>query len=751
MFRLIYLSAFFAGACGLSLFLPDKLPLVLGAVFALIWLSLRLLRPQGRRLLWLSFGLTLGFAWFFLYSSFVYLPSQTLAGRTIRLDAVVTQWPSETAFGLSVPVRGGEDGGPAVSLQLQLNGIAHDLRPGDRISTIAHCHSIEDRVDLFSLNRRAKGIYLTAKTYGALQISRPERPPLRYAPALLSQWIRDRIHTIYTEKSAPLLSALLTGWQKDLTPETRSDLSRSGLAHVVSVSGMHISFLAAVFAFLIRSRSKKAVFLQLALIFFFAAMTGSSPGALRAAILCASTLLAPLFGRQAHSLTALFGALFFLLLINPFAVASISLQLSFAATLGIFLLGQPIERAFRARLSKQAYRFLRAPCSLLAISLGATIFTLPLSALYFDQASLLAPLANLLCGPLIALTFLGGILSVCLAALIPPLGALIACLTALPAQLFLFGAHWFSKLPFAALTVEVMYFKIFFVFLYAMLLCTLFWWWRGERRLLLPLCSCICAFCATVLLHSLSFNRSPLALSALDVGQGQSLLVSSGSYRALIDCGGTRQAGAVAANALAAQGRHTLDLLVLTHEHADHTNGLSELLSRVRVARIALPDLSEKSEEFQAIEALAARYDIAVFYIKQQTQIAFGQATLQIYPPLSRTGDNEMGLSVLLSYRDQHALVTGDMGAETELRLLARYTLPPLSLLVVGHHGSRYSTTEALLDATVPARAFISVGENNYGHPAPDTLARLAESDTTLYRTDAQGKLTFFAAETEDS
>lgn len=752
MYRLIWLSVCFACACGLSLFLPQQVPLLLGAVAALLCLVVRLRCPQRRRVLWLCFGLTLGFLWFFAYSSMFYLPAQQLAGRTVRLDeAVVTQWPSQTQYGLSVPVRGGEAGQEAFALQLQLSGFDYDLRPGDRISTIAHCHSIDDQVDRFSLNRRAKGYYLTAKAYGTVQISRPERPPLRYAPALLSQWLRDQIQSLYPADCAPLFTALLTGWQTDLRPETRSDLSRSGLAHVVSVSGMHISFLAGAFAVLIRSRNKKSILLQLGLIFFFAAMTGSSAGALRAAILCASTLLAPLFGRRSHNLTALFGALFFLLLQNPFAIASISLQLSFAATLGIYLIGQALNAAMQARLPHRFSRIVKPPCSLLSISLGASVFTLPLSALYFSQTSLIAPLANLLCEPLICLTFLGGILSVCFVALVPPVAALIAFLSALPAKLFLSAAHGFATIPFAAMAVEVVYFKLFFVFLYAVLLLSIYFWWRGQRRLLLPLCSCVCAFCTAALLHAQSLNSSPLTLTALDVGQGQSLLLSSGSYRALIDCGGTRQAGAVAANTLAAQGRNTLDLLILTHEHADHSNGLAELLSRVRVARIALPELAETSEEYKAIETLAAQYGIDLWYIGAQTEIPFGKAKLQLYPPLSRTGQNEMGLSILCSFRDQHALITGDMDAETEQRLVARYPLPPLSLLVVGHHGSRFSTSAALLDATEPARAFLSVGKNTYGHPAPDTLSRLEDNDTALYRTDMQGNLTFFAAETEDS
>jgi len=750
MRKLLSLSVAFAAACLLSRFLPQTLPLWLGVSALLLFLGLLRWKRSQVRLLWICFGLCFGFLWFFLYHTVLYLPSQQLVNQTIRFEAVVTQFPVETDYGISVSVRGGEPNGRSFPMRLYLDAEWNTLRPGDRIATIAYCTSPEPAPGEGGPSLRSKGLYLLAQAYGTLTLDRPKHIPLRYAPTYLAHWIRGQVLTLYDEDTAPLLLALLTGQQTEISPQDRSDFSRSGLSHVVAVSGMHISFLAGFLGLLFSRTNKKTIFLQIGLIVFFAVMTGSSPGALRAAFLCSTVLLASLFGRRADALTSLSVSLLLLLLFNPFSVSNIGLQFSFAATLGIFLLGQPLHRSLRNKLPKRGGRLLAVPLSVFTLSLGAMVFTTPLTALYFGQVSLIAPLSNLLTNVLVFASFLGGLLSVLAAGLYAPLGAMLAALTELPARLFLFLAHGFASLPFAAVTVHSIYYLCFFTFLYAVLLLWLYAWYRKEARVFVPLSSLCLTFCLSLLLTNLSLTAKPLTLSAIDVGQGQSMLLTSGAYRALVDCGGSNNAGVAAANYLQDFGMVRLDLLVLTHYHADHTNGLSDLLSRVSVSYIALPDSETDSPERKAVEALAQQYQCQLLYIQTETQIPFGKAELRLFPPLSQAGDNEVGLSLLASYETWDALLTGDMSEGTERLLLGSYALPKLELLVLGHHGSRYATSEELLAATKPERALVSVGKNTYGHPAPDTLSRLQEAGTILYRTDTMGTVTVFAPELED-
>ena len=114
---------------------------------------------------------------------------------------------------------------------------------------------------------------------------------------------------------------------------------------------------------------------------------------------------------------------------------------------------------------------------------------------------------------------------------------------------------------------------------------------------------------------------------------------------------------------------------------------------------------------------------------------------MTLFPPVGTTGSNERGLSILAAAGETDLLLTGDMDSSTEKRLLDAYLLPDLEALVAGHHGSRYSTSDALLSALQPENVCISVGTNSYGHPAPETLARLAEHGCAVYRTDRDGTI----------
>lgn len=163
-------------------------------------------------------------------------------------------------------------------------------------------------------------------------------------------------------------------------------------------------------------------------------------------------------------------------------------------------------------------------------------------------------------------------------------------------------------------------------------------------------------------------------------------------------------------------------------------------MSRIHVRTIAIPDNPDPGRDM--IEDLALQYQSEVWYIKEETHISFGEGELILYPPLLSVGDKEAGLSVLPTFHQWEALITGDMSGEREDDLLRTYPLPDLELFILGHHGSRYSSSTALLETLSPDISVASVGQNNYGHPAEETLQRLSDCGSTLYRTDQMGHIT---------
>lgn len=743
MRKLATFSISFAIACILGFLCPlgwtKNAALILLPIFLL---SLKFL-PRKAAFLSGLLGLFLGLIWFYGYSHFYYLPSTELDNKTIILTATVTSTPSETAYGQSVLVKGGEDLDDNFTILLYFD---FDYTPniGDTISTIAHCQSTSPEEGYSNGSLRSKQISIVATAYGDMSINPTDTLPLSAYPATFANLLQENISLLYSETVAPLMSSLLLGFTDDLSIELTTALRRTGLSHVVAISGMHISFLAAMLLFILPFPGRKSALLQIGLIFFFAAMTGNGAGALRAAILCTAALTAPLFRRESDPITSLFTALFLLLLYNPYAITSVSLQYSFGATLGIYLIGQPLLAHWRLAIDPKWRPLLLPIASIVAISFSAIVFTLPISAYYYSQISIISIFMNLLCSWAVLACFSGGIISLALFFVFPKLAAILALIIEIPAQFFLEMQKYFARFPFASLDVSSLYYLLFFLFFYALLFLTIYWWHRGTPRILLPSSLILLCLSFALVLNHIS-QKVTLSYTVLSVGQGQSIAISSEDYHGLIDCGGDDYAGSTAASYFLNQGITNLDIVVLTHFHDDHCGGLSLLMSLMSINTLAVPKLESENEAFDDILLLCDTYGTQIMYIEEAIALDFGEAILSIYPPVSQTDDdNEAGLSILTSLGDWDALTTGDMGSDTETLLLKSFDLPDLELLVLGHHGSAYSTSDLFLDELTPDTAAVSVGATNtYGHPADSTLLKLIERNIPLYRTDTMGNITF--------
>lgn len=236
------------------------------------------------------------------------------------------------------------------------------------------------------------------------------------------------------------------------------------------------------------------------------------------------------------------------------------------------------------------------------------------------------------------------------------------------------------------------------------------------------------------------------SVTALDVGQGQSVVLTSDTSTAVVDCGSTSvtDPGRIAGDYLLANGRRHIDLMILSHYHSDHTNGLDQLAREVDIGTILLPVPPEDDTYIHdRIVSLAERLDIDISYITQDTTISLGDAELTLYAPLGGETENENCVIVLCSQDGFDVLMTADAPASTEYRLLDHADLPDIEILVAGHHGSAGSTSQDLLETVTPEAAIISVGENEYGHPAGSLLRRLSENGVAVYRTDESGNITF--------
>lgn len=688
MRKLAWFAAAFSAAAALAVHgLPEGVLVPLGVACALAALAgLALRGDRRRRVLLAGFGLAAGLLWTAAYGALFQAPARALAGYEGPVEVTVADWPQATAYGSSVLVRLHPVEGWPVRTLLYLDAPAPDLRPGDGLTVQARLRAADTITGESTDYYYAKGVRLIAYGEGEGETARPGRPPLWTWPAYVSKALKDRVAAAFPEEAAPLVTALLTGDRSGLSDGDYAALRRSGLAHVIAVSGLHVSFLAGLAAALLGARRRRTAVCTIALLVCFAAVVGNTPSVLRAVFMQSMLLLAPLLGREEDKPTSLCAVLMLLLLQNPYAAASVSLQLSFAAVAGIYLFSGPLTERWTARLPARPKGFwaktgclaARFVLSSLAVSLGAIAFTTPLTAWHFQSVSLVGPLANLLCLWAVSLAFLGGLAAAVLGLFLPGPAALLALPAALPTLYVQRMADALAALPFAALSTQSVYLKLWLALVYVLLL--LYLLGRGEKkRPLVPL------------------------------------------------------------------GLNRIDLVVLTHYHEDHAGGIPELLERLEVGLLVLPDVEEEDPLRREITALAEEKGIETLFLAEDADVTFGESALRIYAPLGSGGANEEGLSVLCTAGDFDGLITGDMNDTVEKRLIKYGSLPDLELLVAGHHGSKYATSEELLLATTPELAVISVGYNTYGHPAPETLERLAAAGCAIYRTDWSGTVTITA------
>ena len=545
----------------------------------------------------------------------------------------------------------------------------------------------------------------------------------------LRDQIAARSATLFGSR-APLVDALIIARTAELDPEIRERYSRSGLAHILSISGLHVGFIAAWLGLLLRAigLGPRARFgAATTLIAAYCWLLGLPAPATRAAVMLALDGLARLRQRVVAPRGIIAVAVLVVLAIDPWAVTSVGAWLSVSAVAAVI---------WAARATERSPRVIR----LLAPAVAATLVTAPICALTFGTVAPVGVLANLVAIPLGAIAVPGVIVALlsswgllaagsgfCLALLDLVAGAA----AAVPGGHAVMEAGWRA----AALWLGV--------------LAVAWWLWRTPRRpwLMAARVAFIGACISCTALFS-AFSRLSdcrcLTVHFLDVGQGDAaLLRTPGGHWVLVD-GGPRNAKLLPLVRRA--GAIRLAAVVASHAHADHVGGLPAVLSALPVDFVLEPGepLGEAPYlEFLATsEASGAQWRAA----RAGDRLDLDGVRFTVLSPDSAwaamtTDPNEESVVLLVEYGRVRLLFTGDAGLPVEHRLAGR--IGDLDVLKVGHHGSRSATSDAWLDETRPEIAVLSVGaRNTYGHPAPEVVARLAAHHVQAHRTDREGTIT---------
>ncbi len=563
------------------------------------------------------------------------------------------------------------------------------------------------------------------------------------------------------DEEASLLRGMVLGQDERLGEDVRTEFQRSGLAHLLAVSGQNVVLLAMLalgIGMAAGLRLRARLVLALALVLVYVPLAGGGPSIQRAGVMGAAGLVAALAGRPASRWYALGLAAVVTLALNPRASGEVGWQLSFAAVVGLLAL---VPRW------REALRRVRVPGPLAdaaAVTAAATIATAPLMAFHFEQVSLASLPANLAAAPAVAPIMWLGMLGIAAAQLSP---ALCVPLNALNGPLLAYVewvAHVAAEPPAAAIPVRIGGLPVLAA-TYAAGAAGLWaaakgWAWLsggvwpedggggrkrgalgGRRRRSaggrVVAVAVVFAVAGLALAPALRGADPPppgeLVVSFLDVGQGDATLLQHGGASILVDTG--PPGGPILAR-LKESGVRRLDALLLTHAEIDH-EGMALEVVRTFKPRLILdggagwPTPTQRGLPRSAVPAHAGQ------------QLALGGIRLKVFwpprPPPGWRADGNPNLRAVVALASVGSFDVL-LPADAESEVTNPLELPDVDVLKVAHHGSDDPGLPALLARTKPEVAAIEVGrENTYGHPTPDTLAALRAVVPTVLRTDDDG------------
>jgi len=546
-----------------------------------------------------------------------------------------------------------------------------------------------------------------------------ERRPL---PPNLRQRAARRLANGLPPEVAGLAEAMVLG-ERSRLGGLATAFRRAGLAHLLALSGLHVGVLLGFMLLTLYPLGRLRYPLALAALAGYLALAGPSPSLVRAGLMAAAGLTLLFLGRgRLSAAPALALAVSLQLVIAPFTLASLSFRLSYLAVLGLVVLLPPLAKALAGRPAA-----VRIPGLAMAVTAAAQAPLVPVLLDHFHVLPLLAPLANLLAYPLVAIFLPLAFLK------LAGIGWLAAPITLLGHALIALARAFAQGPALSWGSLGAAGYGLYFSALTAVALALWGYLDRVRAALLVAL---------AILIALLPRIFPVLEVWQLDVGEGHATLIRApGGIEVLVDAG-PAWAGPSVVAALLALGVDDLDLLVLTHPDHDHTGGTQAVIDTLPVGAILVSRLHPEND---APLRHARLLGVKVLRVGYGDRLRLGPLAIGVWNPPPRVPpneDNAKSLVLRFGWRGRHVLVLGDLPRRLEDRL------PDLSseVLVASHHGASNGTGRAVLVKSRPVAVLIGVGNNPFGHPAPSTLERIAGSGALFYRTDRLGAVRVWLA-----
>ena len=567
------------------------------------------------------------------------------------------------------------------------------------------------------------------------------------------RFFSSKIDLLLPSEESSIIKTMLLGQKKEIDEDLKNLYMRNGIAHILSISGLHISLIGlGVFKLLNRIgiRHKISAGVSSIIIVLYGIMAGFSVSSVRAIMMFILSMVAILVGRTYDLLTSVSLSLLILLLTNSLYAYNSGFLFTFGIIYGIAIILPTLTSP------SSSENKLNSVVTTLLSSVSMGIISLPIYYYCYYQVPIYSILLNFIVLPIMSILMAIAFVMLTLSCVWFPLGKLLSFLIIGILKIFKTLSLFFDTLPAHYYTPgRPMLWQIICFIIVSLIL------YVYRKKLPLKL-RYVVTFLVIILL-TLRF-RPENELCMLDVGQGECIFLRKSDSRVaipgltpeftlLIDGGSTdiSQVGKYRIIPfLKFKGASTIDAVFISHTDQDHVNGILEMLDSagqegISIKRLILPRISEtfKNDSYLSLEAKAVEYDIPISYFSKGDILSYKGLSFKCLWPLdnnSYINSNDDCMVLEAKCSGHSILFTGDISSDIESQITID---SPVDILKVPHHGSRNSSSLEFLSRITPSLCLISCGiDNQYGHPHSETISRLNSINAVILRTDLHGQLT---------
>ena len=632
------------------------------------------------------------------------------------------------------------------------------LKYGDKIELVGNFKLAQERRNPGGFDYR---FYLkTKKIYGIVTTKNTKRLKENNVNIIsmiankTANVIKNQSKKLLENKKACLLIGLLIGDTDEIDEETKEDFRNSNLTHMLAVSGLHVSYVLLAVNYIItkvKIHKKLSKIIVMLLILFFILVTGATPSVLRAGTMTIYLILGGIFYRRISVFSSLNLSLLVIIIMNPYCLFDVGLQLSYAGTIGIVYL-YPI---IKEKIYNKANSIL--------ITISANIVIIPIMLYNFNTISLTFFISNLLAGPIIGIIIILGFSIIIISLIFFPIANIFSKILNLLIILFLNTAKACANLPFSKIFIITPTLK--FIFLYYCLLVFIIIKERIQIRISIKLKNKVIAILIILVIinpikYFSNIKQSNLKIYFVDVGQGDSTCIVTPKNKViLIDGGGNSKdenydiGKQTLLPYLLDKKINKIDYCIVSHFDSDHCGGLMYILKKLKVKNIIIGKQYEEYENYKEFIKIAKDKKINIRVVEAGEKITIEKNLyIDVLWPINRekmviqNAINNNSLVFKLRYINFSMLFTGDIEEIAEKEILDKYKenteFLKSTILKVAHHGSKTSSTKEFINIVKPKYAVIGVGKDNkFGHPSNVTIENLKTINTEIYRTDEMGEI----------